>query len=70
MIALTGRIFKRGSNVAVFKQRIIRKNFLASCSRCEQVKHITNPYAQPTQAGTPAALVRVEGYTVYFAHRR
>jgi hypothetical protein len=69
MIALARRVFKCGGNVACFKQWIICENFLAGCSGSKQVKHVPDADAQPPQAGTSAALVRIDRYTVYFAHR-
>ena len=68
MIALARRVFKRGGNVACFEQRIICKNFLASCPGGKQFKRVPDPDAYATQAGASAALARINGYAVYFAH--
>jgi hypothetical protein len=45
MADLKSPVLERGGNVPSFEQWIIRKNFLAACSRSKQVKHIPDPDA-------------------------
>jgi len=68
MVALAGRVFKRGRNVAGFEHWIIFENLLASGACGQQVKHILDADAQAAQARAPAALIRVDRYAVSFTH--
>src|SRR6266481_5626945 len=68
MIALSRRVFERGGNVSGFEQGVIFENFLAAGAGGQEVEHLLDADAQAPEAGTPAALARIDRYAAQFAH--
>ena len=62
MVAVAGRVFERGGDVAVFEQRIILKDFFTRRPRRQEVQDVFDPDAQPAKAGPPAALAGIDCY--------
>lgn len=60
MIRLGGRILQTGPNIFAFEIRVIFQNSRFIHSGGKQIQHILDPDAHPSDAGTAAALVRVE----------
>lgn len=68
MVTLPRRIFKRGGNVPGFKQRKIGKDLLAAGAGGEQIENVPDADAKAPQARPSAALGRIDGNSMGFAH--
>lgn len=68
MIALTRGEFQHSGDVRRFKQRIVRQNLVVRRARRQQVEHVLDADAQASNAGAPAALLRVDRDAMKFTH--
>jgi hypothetical protein len=69
MIALARREFKRGSNVAIFKQRLVLKYLLTRRSGSQKIENIPHPNAHAAKDRTSRAYLWIDRYPVKLIHR-
>jgi hypothetical protein len=68
MIELPGRVFEGRSNVLRFEIWIVGQDFIASHTRCKQIKHVRYANAHPADAGSPTALIGIDRNSMQLIH--
>ena len=68
MVTLPRRIFQRGGHVPGFKQWKIGKNLLTAGAGGEQIENVPDADTKAPQARPSAALRRIDGNSMGFAH--
>lgn len=56
MVSLVCGVFNGSQNVLSLEKRVVGKNLLERCSRCQQFQDVGNPHPQTSDAGASSAL--------------